>query len=85
MQREIKPVYEEIRDKYIKSADMIICELQNGRNQNILGGLTEYDNNGDDYYQENGRDKFSNFKSADHRDIIKSFNSPAQGKRPESR
>jgi len=32
MQREIKPVYEEIRDKYIKSADMIICELQNGRN-----------------------------------------------------
>jgi hypothetical protein len=61
--REVKAIYPEIRDNMVLSAQFTLGQAGRG-SEDILNGLSEYENN---------EEERPNFKSADHRDIIKSF------------
>jgi hypothetical protein len=67
--REAKGMYPEIRDRMVLSAQFVVQQAGRG-SEDILNGLSEYEPYPPPPQEE---ERITNFRSADHRDIIKSF------------
>ena len=68
VQQQAKQSYNKIKGIFVTSPDQLLAN-----SGNVLNGLSEYDNQIEDYEPAS---HVKNFKSADHRDIINSFQSP---------